>query len=101
MAVTPTRVAGPEVPGAERRTVTDVLFDASYPTGGEPLTASDLGLSTVAFASASVKVAGTGAVTAVFYDIANAKLLAYTASAQVANTTDLSAVTVEVVAWGK
>lgn len=101
MAVTPTRVVLPVVPGADRLTVTDVLFDSSYPTGGEPLTASDLGLTTVTFAIATVKVAGTGSVTAVAYDVTNAKLLAYAAAAQIANTTDLSAVTATVVAFGR
>lgn len=101
MATTNTRTQLPVVPGASRITVTEVAFDSSYPTGGEPLTASDLGLTTVEFAIATVKVAGTGSVTAVFYDIANAKLLAYTAAAQVANTTDISAVTAQVFAVGK
>lgn len=101
MAVTPTRVVIPTVPGADRFTVTDVLYDNSYPTGGEPLTASDLGLTFVTFAISTVKVAGTGSVTSVFYDIANAKLIAYAAAAQIANTTDLSAVTATVVAFGR
>lgn len=101
MAVTATRVVLPTVPGASRFTVTDVLFDSSYPTGGEPLTASDLGLTFVEWAISTVKVAGTGSVISVFYDIANAKLLAYAAAAQIANTTDISAVTATVVAFGK
>jgi hypothetical protein len=41
-------------------TVTDVLLDSSYVTGGEPLTAADLGLTRVAFAFATVKQAGAG-----------------------------------------
>jgi hypothetical protein len=101
MAVTPTRVLPVTVPGAERYTVTDVLFDSSYPTGGEPLTASDLGLTTVAWAVSSIKTAGTGSVTDVFYDITNSKLKAYAAAAEIANTTDLSAVSAQVVAFGK
>lgn len=101
MAVTATRAVLPFVPGAGRITVTDVTFDASYPTGGEPLTAADLGLAVVDFGIATVKVAGTGSVTAVAYDVANAKLLAYAAAAQIASTTDLSAVTATVVAFGR
>lgn len=101
MAVTPTRVIVPFVPGAQRITVTDVAFDASYPTNGEPLTASDLGLQVVDFAIATVKVAGTGSVTAVAYDVTNAKLKAFAAAAEIANTTDISAVTATVVAFGR
>lgn len=100
MSVTNTRTGLPKVPGAERFTVTTVAFDSSYPTGGEPLTASDLGLSVVTGAIATVAVAGTGSVTAVFYDIANAKLKAFAAAAEIANTTDISAVSAQVVAWG-
>ncbi len=101
MATTNTRVVVPTVPGAERYTVTDVVFDSSYPSGGEPLAAAGLGLTSVSFAVSQVKVAGTGSVTNVFYDIANAKLLAYAAAAQIANTTDLSAVTATVLAFGR
>lgn len=101
MAVTATRTQLPVVPGAQRMTVTEVTFDNSYPTGGEPLTASDLGLTGVDFAIATIKTAGTGSVTAVFYDIPNAKLKAFAAAAEIANTTDLSAVTAQVFAVGR
>lgn len=107
MAVTCTRRQLPEVPGAGRWTVTDVQFDSSYPntggTIGEPLTAADLGLSTVLFAIATLKVAGTGSVTAVYYDkdaAGGPVLKAYAAAAQIANTTDISAVTAQVFAYG-
>lgn len=80
--------------------VRDVTFDDSYPTGGEALSAASFGMSTLYFAIAKVKVAGTGSVTAVHYDETTNKLLAYTAAAQVANTTDLSAVTARVIAFG-
>lgn len=101
MSVTVTPKVVATVPGAQRFTVTEVTFDSSYPTGGEPLTATDLGLTTVDFAIATLKVAGTGSVTAVFYDVANAKLLAYAAAAQIANTTDISAVSAQVYAVGR
>lgn len=100
MATTNTTVVVPYVPGDRRCTVTKVVFDSSYPTGGEPLTAAQLGLRTVTHAHAQVQVAGTGSVTNVFYDVANQKLKAFTAAAEVANTTDLSAVTVQVTAYG-
>jgi len=86
--------------GNTKLTVRDVVFDSGYPTGGEPLTAADLGLSQVIAACATVKVAGTGSVTAVYYDIPTAKLLAYTAAAE-AGAVDLSAVTAQVLAFGK
>ena len=103
MSVTNTRVTavGNCVFGDRRVTQTDVVFDSSYPTGGESLTASDLGLTYVDFAIAKVKVNGTGSVVNVTYDIANKKLIAYTAAAEVADTTDISAVTATVTAFGK
>jgi hypothetical protein len=100
MATTNTAVLRNHVPGEYTLTITDVVFDASYPTGGEPLTAAQLGLSTVKWAEAEVKVAGVGSVTAVRYNEATAALLAYTAAAEVANLTDLSAVTARVYAYG-
>jgi hypothetical protein len=101
ITVTTPATALPFVPGNLRCTVRDVVLDDSYPTGGESLTAADLGMSVVSFAIATVKVAGTGSVTAVHYDVATSKLLAYTAAAQVGNTVDVSAVTVQVIAFGK
>lgn len=101
MAVTNARKFNPSIVASERATVTEVTFDSSYPTGGEPLTAADLGLTKVDFAIATLKTAGTGSVTQVWYDIANSKLMAFAAAAQIANTTDLSAVTAQVVAFGK
>lgn len=79
----------------------DYVFSTSYATGGEAITPAQFGLQTIAFADASVKVAGTGSVTAVHYNVPTGKLLAYTAAAQVANTTDLSGVTIRIVAYGK
>jgi hypothetical protein len=101
MATTNSRVVVPFVPGAERVTVTDVTFDSSYPTGGESVTAADLGLTSVTFAITSIKTAGTGSVTEAFYVTSTGLLKAYTAAAEVANATDLSAVTAQIVAFGK
>jgi len=88
------------IPGAQKKVVRDVTFDASYPTGGEPLTAADLGLLTVDHTLTTVKTAGAGSVTAAKYIPSTSKLVAYAAGAEIANTTDLSAVTVQVVAYG-
>jgi hypothetical protein len=76
-------------------------MDSSYATGGEALPVSAFGLSTIDFAIAKVGVAGTGAVTAAAYNPSTALLKCYTASAEVANTTDLSAVTIRILAFGK
>lgn len=85
-------------------TRTLVTFDSSYPnagnTMGEPLTHAQLGLNKVAYASARVSTAGAGAVVNVYYDEANQVLHAYTASAQVADGTDLSAVSAQIIAFG-
>lgn len=80
--------------------IVDVTFDASYPTNGEPLTAADVGLASVL--SVLAPIVQGAAVRHVTYDIANAKLLAYApGGAEVANTTDLSAVTVRLVVRGR
>lgn len=101
MAVTVSRANNPQVEGARRVTVTNVTFDSSYPTGGEPLTFSDLGLTSVEFAVATLKTGGTGSVVQVWYDTANQKLKAYVAAAEVTAATDLSAIVAQVVAWGR
>ena len=100
MAVTVTAHVDNKVVEGHRVTVTDVTFDNSYPTGGEPLTLAQLGLTNVIWVIATVKVAGAGSVTAVSYDVANKKLLAYAAGAQIANAVNLAAVTAQVVAYG-
>lgn len=102
--------------------VVDIQMDSSYPTGGEAITPQQLGLNVIDFVLAS-PAAGYIAE----FDHANSKLKMYTPTAahvhnentaasytqnadtdentasaadEVANTTDLSAVTVRVVAMG-
>lgn len=70
MALTLTRVRG-TIFGGERVSVYDVDFDSSYPTGGESLTAADLGLRSIELVLASPK---SGYVFE--YDYANSKILA-------------------------
>lgn len=94
-------VSNSQTVGDVRTAALDVTFSSSYPTGGEALTAAQFGLQNVYFAIATVKTAGTGSVTAAYYDIANAKLKAFVAAAEVTNATNISAVTVQVVAFGK
>lgn len=93
--------------GDEYETYKTVAFDSSYPTGGEPLTAADLGFSV---APRDVRIEPKGGY--VFeYDRTNSKVLAYYGDnnnasdgplIEVPNTTDLSAITgVKVIARGK
>jgi hypothetical protein len=81
-----------------------ITFDSSYPTGGEALVASDLGLDEI------LAVFAEGGPYVVKYDKANGKLMAYWADydagadgalIQVANTTDLSAAVVWVLVLGR
>ncbi|MFN3652610.1 MAG: hypothetical protein ACK47B_23785 [Armatimonadota bacterium] len=81
--------------GNRKSVIADITFDNSYPTGGESLTAADLGMNTLDHVTPG---AATGYVA--HYDHANSKLIASAGNAQVANTTDLSAVTVRVEATG-
>ena len=83
--------------GNKRVRTVDIAFDSSYPTNGEALTASDLGLSVVDLVIPSPK---SGYVFE--YDYANSKIKAYYADydaasdgalIEVANATDLSGVT--------
>lgn len=89
--------------GNQKETVTDVTFDSAYVTGGEAVTASDLGLNYVETADASVKAA-TGAgvnVANAFYDESTDKILLYDETpAQVANAADVATTVVRVRARG-
>lgn len=96
--------------GDTRVTIARITFDSSYPTGGESLTAANLGLTTLYAVMPMSKDGYTFQ-----YDLGNSKLLAYSIPDtttgdftgylplyQVANTTDLSGVdSVTVIAVGK
>lgn len=91
--------------GKKRQVVTEVTMDSSYPTGGEAVTAAQLGLATVDVAICSTN---TGHIAQ--YDKANAKIKLYYADydavadgalIEVPNTTNVAAVVVTVVAYGK
>lgn len=105
MGLTNSRVEGARVPGAKKCTVTRVTFDNAYPTGGESLTARDLGLGHVAFAQVEV-VHGTESaekrVTNADYDVANGKLKLFDSATgkELADAADASKVVVQVVAYG-
>jgi hypothetical protein len=75
--------------------IADIALDSSYPTGGEAISASQFGLNSIDFVMPSFS-AGYDAE----YDHANKKLKMFTAGSEVTDTTDLSAVTVRVLAIG-
>jgi len=76
-------------PGDRISSKVTIAFDDSYPTGGESLTPADLGMGVF-----DVVIIGSKGGYVFEYDYANRKVLAYTgALAQVADTTDLVAVT--------
>lgn len=106
MALTVKRTPHSKGPGGWYERFVTLTFDSSYPTGGEPLTAADLGFSDNATELKVIPVR-QGAII-VSYDGANAKLLAYWGNAgtasvlpEVTATTDLSAQTVEVLVRGR
>lgn len=100
MAVTVVEVERRQSVGNYFEKLVDVTFDASYPTGGEPLTAANLGFASILAIHGEIVLGA--AVREVAYDRANAKLLAFApGDLEVADTTDLSAVTVRLVVRGR
>lgn len=74
----------------------DFTFDSSYPTGGEAIAASDIDANFTGILELH-KVANLTAAACAYsieYDAVNGKLMAYDAGGQVADTTDLSGVSV-------
>lgn len=109
MALSLTKIKS-DVWGTSRMNVWDVTFDNSYPTGGEPLTVADLGMSTQLFA-VQCYVKGNLAAYEVTYDHTNSKLkvsgVEQDADAATTepfdeenNTADLSSLVVRVMAIG-
>ena len=92
--------------GNERGVRLDITFDSSYPTGGEALTAADLGLSRVNQLISDQGGLGAADGRVIQYDRDNELLLAFEsagaaqAMAEVINATDLSDLTVRVTALG-
>jgi hypothetical protein len=92
IAFKPSTDKAPRVPGSRRRAVVGITFDSSYPTGGETVLASDIGL--VSIDAAIVGLTSTGK--PVYWT--GSKLKVFSAiGTEVSDTTDLSAevVTVE------
>jgi hypothetical protein len=75
----------------DKRVVTlDVTFDNSYPTGGEVINPSDVGMTRFDYVHPQQPKAATRIVT---WDYANSKALLYTAlSTEAANASDQSAI---------
>jgi hypothetical protein len=95
--------------GNHREVIFDVTFDSSYNTGGESLTASDLGLHKIQHIAAGTTPAGAAGTTAVVaaFDYTNNKLQAFQSTTgapstlvEVAATTDLSTYVVRIRAVG-
>ena len=95
---------GPAISGGtpSKFNIKRIQFDDSYPTGGESLTAGDLGFTDIHAVMIDTETSGYVAQ----YDYSNSKVEVYEAGAdgaaldEVANTTDLSAVYIRVVAFG-
>lgn len=90
--------------GHQKRTVTDVTFDSGYVTGGEAVTAANLGLNSIdtAFCADLTATGGVINVASATFDHANSKILLYDETpAQVANAADVQTTVVRVVAQGK
>lgn len=88
--------------GIRRRAVGQYTGPASYATGGEAVTAGDLGLGTVEFVDFDNPASSTPACRLVKYDYANAKVIWFDlAGAEIANGTDLSTFVCRFEAVGK
>lgn len=100
MTVALTTKTANHVLGDERMTVTDVVLDTSYPTGGYAITPAQLGFNVVVHGISGVKVAGAGGIVNAHYLPSTGKLVCYTATAEIASATDVSAETVQITAFG-
>ena len=91
------------VPGNNKYVIKRVQFDSSYATNGEALTATTLGLESLHIMIISMEKSGYVAQ----YDYSNEKVLLYEAGAdgaildEVGNTTDVSAVYIRILAFGR
>ena len=94
-------VAG--VPGNNKYVIKRIQFDSSYATGGESLTATQLGLESLHIIICEAEDSGYVAQ----YDYSGEKLALYEAGAdaaaldEVADTTNVSAVYVRIIAYGR
>lgn len=106
MSVAVAAVRTAKVQGDEFWTETDLTFDNEYVTGGEPVTAEDLGLSRVTGGFAVLANPGEAEATPInftFFDVPNLKVKLFNGktSKELANEADASKVVVRVFAFGK
>ena len=103
MAVSVSVATGPEVPGNRKMTSGSITFDSSYVTGGEAVTIGDLGFTRLDFMCVS---SGQGYVAIWDGSTTAPKLLLYRQTAatgalvEVPNATDVSTISVRVLAFG-
>jgi hypothetical protein len=105
MAASVSVVTGPEVPGNRKFVTANVTFDSSYATGGEAISVSSLGLTRLDFMWVSPS---DGYIAQWDGSLTSPKVELFwvdttvdgAALAEVASTTDVSAVTVKVFAFG-
>jgi len=92
----------PKRVGKMRMSCGTFLFDASYPTNGEPITPAMLGFQSRIEAISFI--GGMGAGKQIDWDRVNSKLICYTPAtgthAEVADTTDPGLAAARFVAWG-
>jgi len=86
--------------------IVDVDFDSSYPTGGEEVSESALGFTTIYGAAliGATDGAGDGTVTSIILDCETAatpKIVCYDGGSEVGNGTDLSGITLRIIFFGK
>lgn len=81
-------------------TVSSVVLDSSYPTGGSVLTPAQLGLSSVLFSNDQLVAQGAGGIASVNYNQTTGKIQAFAGTAEIANATNLSANTAQIQAYG-
>jgi hypothetical protein len=84
-------------PGGLQIREVDITFDSSYPTGGEAITAANVGLHTLL---GLIQVAVTGSTYNFFFDSTNSKIVGWIINAEITNTTDISAITAKFLAIG-
>lgn len=111
MAISPAQVLSGglayRIQGAQKKTITDVTMDSGYVTGGEPVTAAQLGMSSVVHdataqikttSGAAVNVASCSAITQTDGSV-NLKCHDET-PAEVANAADIATTIIRVTAFG-
>lgn len=94
--------------GDVKCTVTNIVGDSSYPTGGTAVTPQQLGLPVTVLFTQSEAIATTGAnngASSFYYNTSTGKLQCFTTGAtgafnEVANAVNLSGLTIQILAFG-